>query len=120
MERPRGLTAREVASLVGGELQGPAEVRLAGVAPLDRAHSGELSLLASSRYLPYFQRTSAGAVLVASAYRNLTGGPATRIIVEDPRRAIERLMAEMYPPVPQPWGVHPAVRLGRAVSWSGR
>ena len=77
MERPRGLTAGEIACLVGGELEGPADIRLAGVAPLDRARPGELSLLASGRYLSYFQRTSAGAVLLSPGFRTVRGGYPT-------------------------------------------
>ena len=120
MEPPRGLTAREVAMLVGGELEGSADIRLAGVAPLDRAGPGELSLLASTRYLSYFQRTSAGAVLLGPAHRNLIGGPATRIVVDDPRRAVARVLPEMYPPSPLTWGIHASARLGRRIRWSGR
>src|SRR6185436_7576210 len=120
MEASRGLTAREVASLVGGELLGPADIRLAGVAPLDRAHSGELSLLASSRYLPYFHRTSAGAVLLSPKFRGVSGGPATRIVVGDPRSAIQKLLREMYPSEHKPWGIHPSARIGSGARWLGR
>ncbi|MBI4502846.1 MAG: UDP-3-O-(3-hydroxymyristoyl)glucosamine N-acyltransferase [Gemmatimonadetes bacterium] len=120
MERPRGLTAREIASLVGGELEGPADIRLAGVAPLDRARPGEVSLLASGRYLPYFQHTSAGAVLLSPGFRTVSGGPATRIVVEDPRLAIQRLLHEMYPPEPERWGIAPTARVGIGTRWSGR
>ena len=120
MEPPRGLTAREIASLVGGELEGPADIRLAGVAPLERARPGEISLLASSRYLPYFQRTSAGAVLLTPDLRMVRGGPATRIVVADPRRAVQRLLREMYPSATQTWGVDPAARIGKAARWAGR
>jgi UDP-3-O-[3-hydroxymyristoyl] glucosamine N-acyltransferase len=87
---------------------------------LDRARPGELSLLASARYLPYFQHTSASAVLLDQAYRHLKGGPATRIVVDDPRTAVQRLLTEMYPPEAPHWGVHPKAYLGRSVRWSGR
>ncbi len=117
---PRGLTAREIAQLVGGEIDGPADVRLAGVAPLDRARPGELSLLASSRYLPYFQRTSAGAVLLTPGFRALSGGPATRIVVEDPRAALQRLLPDMYPPAAPVWGVDESARVERGCRWNGR
>jgi UDP-3-O-[3-hydroxymyristoyl] glucosamine N-acyltransferase len=120
MEASRGLTAREVASLVGGELLGPADIRLAGVAPLDRAHSGELSLLVSSRYLPYFHRTNAGAVLLSPGFRDTSGGPATRIVVENPQSALQKLLREMYPSEAAPWGIHPSASIGSGVRWEGR
>ena len=120
MQSPRQLTAQEIASLVGGEVEGPAGVQLAGVAPLDRARAGELSLLASGRYLSYFQRTSAGAVLLSPDFRKVQGGPATRIVVPDPREALERLLPEMYPDLPPKWEVDPSARVGRGTRWGGR
>ena len=69
----RSLTAREIAKLVGGEVDGPADITIAGVAPLERARPGDLSLLVSTRYLQYFQRTSAGAVLLSPDLRNVSG-----------------------------------------------
>lgn len=120
MDPARGLTAREIASLVGGELEGPADVLLAGVAPLERARPGEISLLASSRYLPYFQRTSAGAVLLTPSFRNVSGGPATRIVVENPRSAVQRVLREFHPVEPVHWGVDRTARLARGIAWTGR
>ena len=120
MEPPRALTAREIARLVDGELVGPADIQLAGVAPLDRARPGDISLLVSSRYLQHFQRTSAGAVLLDRAHRDLTGGPATRIVVDDPRTAVQRLLFQMYPTQSPRWGVHPRAQVGKRVRWSGR
>ncbi|MBI4419679.1 MAG: UDP-3-O-(3-hydroxymyristoyl)glucosamine N-acyltransferase [Gemmatimonadetes bacterium] len=116
----RGLTAREIAGLVGGEVLGPEDVCLAGVAPLDRAGPGELAFLASARYLPYFQRTSAGAVLLATGFRSISGGPATRIVVADPHGALQRLLPEMYPEPPVRWGLDPTARVGAGVRWAGR
>lgn len=120
MRAHRDLTAREIASLVGGELEGPDDVRLAGVAPLDRARPGELSLLASSRYLPYFQRTNAGAVLLTPVFRAVSGGPATRIVVEDPRAAIQRLAREWYAPTEPAWGLHSTATVAPGARWQGR
>jgi UDP-3-O-[3-hydroxymyristoyl] glucosamine N-acyltransferase len=120
MEAIRSLTAREVARLVGGELEGPADIALAGVAPLERARPGDLSLLVSSRYLPYFQHSSAGAVLLTPGFRNVSGGPATRIVVDDPRAAVQVLLAEMYPAEDERWGVDPTARVGAGARWDGR
>ncbi len=114
------LTADQVARLVNGELIGRGDTPLAGVAPLDQAGPGELAFLASTEYLPYFQRSTAGAVLVTPEFRAVTAGPATRIVVPDPQRALHRVLAQLYPSAEPGWGVHPSARLGRGARWQGR
>ena len=60
------LTLAELALAVGGELNGPGDRVIRGVAPLDSAGPDELSFVANPRYLPYLHGTKAGAVLVAA------------------------------------------------------
>ncbi len=114
------LTADQVARLVDGELIGRGEVRLAGVAPLDRAGPGELAVLAESRYLPHLSSSSAGAVLVTPEFRAVPAGPATRIVVPSAQRALRTVLEALYPPAAPAWGVHPTARVGRGVRWQGR
>ena len=120
MRPGRALSAAEIAALVGGELIGPGEARLAGVASLEEAGPGELSFLASATYLPYFHATSAGAVLVAPGFRELSTGPATRIVVDDPRSALKRVIDVLVPTPPLDWAVDPSAALGRGARWEGR
>ncbi len=120
METASGLTATQVAHLVGGELIGPGDIMLAGVAALERAGPGELSFLASRRYVPYFRRTRAGAVLLAPPFRDTTPGPATRIVVADPAQALTAVLRRLYPDPPAAWDVDPTARIGRGARWSGR
>jgi UDP-3-O-[3-hydroxymyristoyl] glucosamine N-acyltransferase len=101
------LTASEVAALVGGDLVGDGALPLSGVAPLDRASSGDLSFLGSGRYLPAFHASRAGAVLCRAEHREAQPGPATRIVVADPHGALLRVLARIYPPAPRVPGVHP-------------
>lgn len=125
---PRGpsLTAGEAAELVDGELRGPADVVLRGLAPLDQAGPDDLGLLAMRRYLDDASRTRAGGLLVArelaAGVEARDGAPATRIVVDDPHRALPALLERFHPPrAPEP-GVHPTavlapgVRLGPEVS----
>ncbi len=109
-----------MAHLVGGELVGRGDVPIAGVASLDGAGSRDLSFLVSSRYLLYFQRTSAAAVLVPPEFRDAEAGPATRIVVPDPLTAAAHILGMLAPEPRPPWGIHPTVRLGRGVRWQGR
>lgn len=113
------LTAGEVAALVGGELIGRADVELAGVAALETAGPGELSFLASPRYASYFQRSNAGAVLVTPGFRDVTAGPATRIVVDDPYSAVGTVMRRWLVDAPR-FGVDATAIVGPGVRWQGR
>src|SRR6266704_2466572 len=93
----RPLAASEIAALTGGRLVGPGTVTVAGIAPLERAGPGDLSFLASPRYAPYFERTSASVVLVAPALEGTNGGPETRIVVPDPYAALLVVLPVLYP-----------------------
>ena len=113
----RPIAASEIAALTGGRLVGPGTVTVAGVAPLERAGPGDLSFLASARYLPYFQRTSASVVLVAPAFADATGGPETRIIVAEPHAALLVVLPVLYPQSVWEPGVHPSAVIGRGAAW---
>ncbi|NIM48197.1 MAG: UDP-3-O-(3-hydroxymyristoyl)glucosamine N-acyltransferase [Gemmatimonadales bacterium] len=120
MSSRSGLTAGQVAQLVGGELVGRHDVVLAGVAPLDRAGPGDLSFLASGRYLAYFRRARAGAVLLTPVFRDEAAGPATRIVVTDAVQALGRALHALYPETPPQWGVHHTAQIGQGTCWTGR
>jgi UDP-3-O-[3-hydroxymyristoyl] glucosamine N-acyltransferase len=107
-----GLTAAEIASLVGGTLVGDGAVRLRAVAPLDRAGPGDLAFLAAGRYLPYFHASRAGAAFVTAEHGAEQPGPAVRIVVGDPHRAMLAVVQALYPARVRAPGVHPTAILG--------
>jgi UDP-3-O-[3-hydroxymyristoyl] glucosamine N-acyltransferase len=113
----RPIPASEIAALTGGRLVGSGAVTVAGIAPLERAGPGDLSFLASSRYLPYFQRTSASVVLVKEDFAGAEGGPATRIVVPDPHAALLVVIPVLYPQAAWEPGVHPTAVVGRGAVW---
>src|SRR6266581_785503 len=113
----RPLAASEIAALTGGRLVGPGTVTVAGIAPLERAGPGDLSFLASPRYAPYFERTSASVVLVAPALEGTNGGPETRIVVPDPYAALLVVLPVLYPQAVWEAGVHPTAVIGRGATW---
>ncbi len=121
---PGRLTARVVAELVGGRLDGDGDLPLHRLAPLDRAGPDALSFLLTSRYLSAYRTTRAGAVLVPEGLSTASGGPATRILVTDMAAALPRAATAFSPVTPPPTGVHPAAivapgaRLGERV-WVG-
>jgi UDP-3-O-[3-hydroxymyristoyl] glucosamine N-acyltransferase len=107
-----GLTAAEIATLVGGTLAGDGAARLRAVAPLDRAGPDDLTFLASGRYLSYFHASRAGAVFVTAAHREEQPGPAVRIVVGDPHRAMLAVVRALYPARARSPGVHSTAILG--------
>ena len=113
----RPIAASEIAALTGGRLVGAGDVTVAGIAPLDRARPGDLSFLASTRYLPYFQRTSASVALVSPALAAAEGGPATRVVVPDPYAALLVVLPVLYPQAVWEPGVHSSAVIGRGATW---
>ncbi len=107
-----GLSAADVAALGGGTLVGAAGPRLSGVAPLDRAGPADVAFLAAARYLPYFHASRAGAVLVTAEHGGAQPGPATRIVVADPHRAMLAVVRALYPPRARTPAVHPTAIVG--------
>lgn len=101
------LTAQAVADLVGGRLSGNGATLLTGVASLEAAGPGDLSLLSSPRYLAGLARSRAGCVLVGPGLADGAEGPQTRILVADPQRAIAAVIPRLYPELPPAPGVHP-------------
>jgi UDP-3-O-[3-hydroxymyristoyl] glucosamine N-acyltransferase len=90
---------------------------VAGIAPLERAGPGDLSFLASPRYAPYFERTSASVVLVAPALESTNGGSESRIIVPDPYAALLVVLPVLYPQAVWEAGVHRTAVIGRGATW---
>lgn len=101
------MKASEIATLVGGTLEGDTDPVITGVSPLDRAGPGELSLLAQARYLPYFRGTRAGAVLLTAADAEEPGYSGARIVVRDVHRALALVLPHLYPERKPESGIHP-------------
>jgi len=107
------LTVAEVARIAEGEVeQGDARRILSGVAPLDEARPHHLSFVAEARYHPYIQASQAGAVLVARDARVELPAEMAAIRVEDPRRALARILPAMYPAAAPAPGIHPTAVIG--------
>ncbi|MBW3571722.1 MAG: UDP-3-O-(3-hydroxymyristoyl)glucosamine N-acyltransferase [Gemmatimonadetes bacterium] len=111
------LTIAEVARIVGGEVErGDPQRTVHGVAPLDEAGPRELSFVAEARYYAYIHASRAAAVLVArGAAIQLPDGMAA-VRVDDPRRALARVLDALYPPPAAAPGVHATAVLGPGVA----
>ena len=114
----RRISAREIAALTNGQLVGPPDVTVSGVAPLDRAGPDDLSFLAARRYLQYFQRSSAAIVLCKpDLVADGTTGPACRVVVRDPHEALLSVIPVLYPEPAWEPGVHRTAVIGAGATW---
>lgn len=116
------MRASQLAAAVAGELEGGVDPEISGVAPLDRADTGELAFLASRKYAADAASTHAAAVLVTRDLAGRLPPNLPRIIVGDVHGSLPAILTLLHPePAPIP-GIHPTavlerdVRLGRAVA----
>jgi len=117
-ESVRRLSARDIAALTSGQLVGPPDVTVSGVAPLDRAGPNDLSFLAARRYLQYFQRSSAAVVLCKpDLVQEAPEGPACRVLVRDPHVALLAVIPVLYPEPAWEPGIHRTAVIGAGVVW---
>src|SRR5690606_29601881 len=90
------LRLADLAAAVGGTVSGDGDVRISGIAPLDRAGAGQLSFLASPKYAPLLLESDAAAVLVTPELKDAPGRCANRIVVAKPHEAILALLPRLY------------------------
>lgn len=58
------ISLAEIARLVGGTVEGNADVEISDVAPIERAVSGQISFVANTKYLHHIQTTGASALVL--------------------------------------------------------
>jgi UDP-3-O-[3-hydroxymyristoyl] glucosamine N-acyltransferase len=114
------LSAGAITELVGGTLVGDPDVPIAGAASLDEAGPGDVTFVTRRSYREALARSRAAAVLVPPHLGAFTGGPATRILVPDPRAAVLRVLEVLERRAAPAWGVHRSARLGARTRWAGR
>ena len=122
------LTARQVADLCGGQLTGNPDEPITGVAGIREARPGELTFVASPKYLGAVKTTQASVVILARDTTTERGsGPGaaipTLIRVDQPVQAFTQIVQRLAPaPITFPPGIHPTAviastaRLGADVS----
>ena len=84
----------DIAALVGGDVEGDADLLLTAVRSLAEAGPDHLSFLANRRYLPALRATRAGAVLVDRA---TAVGERVAIRCADPYAAFARVLRLFHP-----------------------
>ncbi len=107
-----GKTLGELAAFLGGELRGPADLVVRGLAPVDRATPEDLTFIAHPRFARLAASTRAGAVIVAPEWAALD---KPLIIVEHPYLAYARVAVLFASARPGWHGISDQAYLGAGV-----
>ncbi len=95
----------QIAALIGGELVGDRTLVIRGLKPLADAGPADLSFLDNEKYLPQFESTRAGAVIVGPS---IDAGGKTIVKVAAPYAAFARVLQSLASAPPCPFeGVSP-------------
>ena len=112
-------TLGEMAAFLEGELQGPAELIIEGIAPIDQATPREITFITQKRFARLADQSRAAAFIVSREHAGLA---RPLIIVAHPYLAYARVAVLFAPPVRRWPGVSdlaclgPDVALGEGVS----
>jgi UDP-3-O-[3-hydroxymyristoyl] glucosamine N-acyltransferase len=115
-------TLQELASLVGGEIEGDAQTVITGVTGIREAGPGKITFLSNPRYASALRETRASAVIVGKTERAVPVGACAILRVENPYFAYSQIAGFFFsrPYVPSgisEWAsIGRGVRLGRDVS----
>ncbi len=94
----------ELASKLGAELRGDAEMEVTGVKGLEEAGPTEITFVANPRYASLARTTKAAAVIVDPDFQQID---AATLRIKNPYFAFSRALALFYqPPIYSP-GIHP-------------
>lgn len=85
-------SARQIAELIGGAVEGNPDATLRTFSKIEEAGSGALTFLANPKYSHYIYSTGASAVLVSDDFRPTEPVEPTLIRVKDPYAALAQLM----------------------------
>ena len=96
------MTLEELAALLGGEVVGPGDGVIRGVAGIEDAGEGEITFIANPKYRPKLGTTRAAAVIVPPDPRE---GPVPLLVIEDPYLAFTRALEVFHPEDRPPPGV---------------
>lgn len=88
-------TAKQIADLLGGKVDGNSEIKVSKLAKIEEGEAGALSFLANPKYTPFVYTTKASVVIIASDFKAESPIEATLIRVENPYESFAKLLS-MY------------------------
>jgi UDP-3-O-[3-hydroxymyristoyl] glucosamine N-acyltransferase len=94
----------ELATRLGAELRGDAELEVTGVKGIEEAGPTEVTFVANPRYASLAGKTNAAAVLVEPGFQDIS---AATLRLNNPYLAFSRALALFYQPPAYAPGIHP-------------
>jgi UDP-3-O-[3-hydroxymyristoyl] glucosamine N-acyltransferase len=94
----------ELATQLGAELRGNADLEVTGVKGIEEAGPTEITFVANPRYTALARQTKAAAVLVEPEFQPIE---AATLRIKNPYLAFSRALALFYQPPVYPPGIHP-------------
>ncbi|MFO7559646.1 MAG: UDP-3-O-(3-hydroxymyristoyl)glucosamine N-acyltransferase [Desulfobacterales bacterium] len=99
----------EIASAVGGEIQGDPNKVIQGAAPFEEASEENITFAASPKFIKRIDRSRAGAVIVPSGVPEMA---VNLVVVKNPLVAFAKTLELLYPSIPGKTGIHSSVSIG--------
>jgi UDP-3-O-[3-hydroxymyristoyl] glucosamine N-acyltransferase len=102
--RPKGLTVAEIATLTGAVAQpgAPADRRITGIGPLDRAGPDDLSFMQNAKYESQYATTHAGICVAAKRFAGAAPASVAVLVTPAPFRAFVMVAQALYPDARRP------------------
>lgn len=95
----------ELASRLGAELRGDADLEITGVKGIEEAGPTEITFVANPKYAGLARKTAAAAVLVEPEFPEIA---AATLRIKNPYHAFSRALGVFYQPPAYPPGIHPS------------
>lgn len=105
-------TLEELAGLVKGKVEGDGKTIIKGVARVEEAKRGEITLAVSEKFLRKAKSSQASAVIVSLEIRDF---PKSILRTENPRLAFAQILEIFTPQVQRFSGIHPTAIMGKGV-----
>jgi UDP-3-O-[3-hydroxymyristoyl] glucosamine N-acyltransferase len=106
------ITVQDLATQIGGKVEGDANVQLTGIAPIPQAKATEVTFAENAKHCAAAEGCAAAAIIVPL---NASTSKKTLIRVKNPRAAFALTLAIFNPPRSYPAQIHPTAQLGRNV-----
>jgi UDP-3-O-[3-hydroxymyristoyl] glucosamine N-acyltransferase len=89
-------TVRQIAAMLGGEVQGNADEKINMLAKIQDAQKGQIAFLSNPKYESYIYTTQASAVIVSKEFKPKKELSTTLIVVENPYTSFTVLLEEYH------------------------
>lgn len=99
------LTPQLIASMIGGRVEGDANVRLTGFAKIEEASPGTVTFIANPKYAHFIYETKASAVIVSDDFKTDEEISPVLIRVKDPYVALADILNEIERSKPRKRGI---------------